>query len=105
MLKVRSKLDLLEKAIRAEDGRELGVKNLYRNFAVMPNVFSDIDSRHAALTDLALDPIPVAQTLSETFGSAGHEEMLLPLPLSVRNRASDEHRDVVLSACVEGILK
>ena len=57
MLKIGCELDLLEEAFGSEDGRELGVQNLYRNFTMMPEIFREVNSRHTARAELPLHAV------------------------------------------------
>ena len=56
-LQIRSELDLLEKTLRAEHRREFGVQNLDGDAAAVTHVFGEIDSRHAAGSELALEHV------------------------------------------------
>ena len=53
MLQGGGEPDLLEKPFCAEQGGELGVKNLYGNFAIVFLVMREVDSSHSTATEFA----------------------------------------------------
>ena len=61
---------------RPSDSRELGAEHLERDVAVVPEVVREVDGRHAAGAELALDDIPVGQNdveaRSRVDSPAGH---------------------------------
>jgi hypothetical protein len=54
-------LDLAEEPFLAERGRELFAQQLERDLAVVPEVVSEVDGRHATGTELALDGIAAGE--------------------------------------------
>ena len=50
-------LDLAEEALGAERGGELGAEHLDGDLAVVLQVVGEVDRGHAALAELALDPV------------------------------------------------
>ena len=61
MLQVRGDLDLGEKALDAEHRAELRLEHLERDLAVVLDVAREVDGRHAAGADLALDLVPASE--------------------------------------------
>ncbi len=69
-------VDLGEEAVGADGGGELGAEHLDGDIAIVLEVVREIDRGHAALTELALDPVAVGQCRREViqhghFGWAG----------------------------------
>jgi hypothetical protein len=73
MLKPGGEPDLALKAFRPQIGGELRVEDLQRDRAVVPEVIGQIDRRHAAPAELALDPVTVAEGLGEGRIDWGHD--------------------------------
>ena len=71
MLEVRGDLDLGQEPLAAQDGGELGVKQLDRHAPAMAQVLGEIDGGHPALAELALDPIAVGDGGCETRDGVG----------------------------------
>jgi hypothetical protein len=65
VLQRRRELDLLQESIGAEHGGEFGVQQLERDLTAMPNVLRQVDGRHAARAELALDAVAVGETRAE----------------------------------------
>ncbi len=61
--------DLLHEPLGAEHGGEFGPEDLVGDVAVVLDVVGGIDRCHDALTDLALDPVPVRQRGGEALDS------------------------------------
>ena len=57
MVEPRRELDLAKKAIGAERGSEIGMKNLERDDAIVLAVLREIDRRHPAAAELAIDRV------------------------------------------------
>jgi hypothetical protein len=72
VLEAGGELDLLEKPLGPEDGRELGVQDLEGDLAPVPNVFGKVDGRHAALTQFPVDPVSVRERGDKTIGGRAH---------------------------------
>ena len=72
MLEIGGGRDLLEKPLGAEDRRELRSKDLDRDFPLVPEVFGEVDSRHAALAEVALELVAVGEGCGEPGGDLGH---------------------------------
>ena len=53
----RGHADLAEESLGAEDGPELRTQELERDAAVVADVACEVDGRHAAPTDLAIDVV------------------------------------------------
>ena len=65
MLEPGGEPDLALEAVGAEGGGELGVQHLQRDRAVVPEVVGQVDGRHAAAAELALDRVAVIQRLAK----------------------------------------
>ena len=61
MLQIGGELDLLQEPLRTKYRRELRVQNLYGHLAVVPDVFGQVNRRHAARAQFALDAISIGQ--------------------------------------------
>ena len=61
MLQVRGDADLAQKPLDAEHRAELGVEHLERDVALVPEVAREVDGRHAAGADLALDGVAAGE--------------------------------------------
>ena len=61
MLQIRGDLDLGEEAFDAEHRSELGFQDFDGDATIVAHVAREIDRRHAAGADLALDVIPAGQ--------------------------------------------
>ncbi len=59
MLQRGGRLDLDYKAIGAEHGSELGLEDLHRDLAIVPEVLGEVDRGHPARAKLTLDSVPV----------------------------------------------
>ena len=59
VLQVGGDADLGQEAFGAEDGGELGAEDLEGHLAVVLEVVGEVDRRHAALAELALDAVAV----------------------------------------------
>ena len=55
MLQVGGELNLLEKPLSTEHGRQLGVENLYRDFSIVLLVVCEIDGGHSTAAQFTLD--------------------------------------------------
>ena len=73
MLEVRRHLDLGEEPLGTKHSAELGVQNLERDFAVVPDVAREVDRCHAARADLTVNGV----TAFECGAEAGLHEGLL----------------------------
>ena len=105
MLQVGGDLDLGEEPLGAEHGGELGLEDLDGDLAVVLEVVGEIDRRHAALAELALDAVAVGQGGLEggarfCRGSSGRGGLLQssprrPAAWTARGRSgSDSYRRV-----------
>ena len=61
MLEPGGELDLALEALGAEGGSQLGVEDLERDRAVVPEVLGEVDRGHAAPAELTLEPVAVGQ--------------------------------------------
>ena len=61
MLEPGGEPDLALEPLGAERGGELRVQHLERDRAVVPEVVREVDRRHAAAAELALEPIAVGE--------------------------------------------
>ena len=72
MLKSRSYMDLRQESLGAEYGGELGEENFYCDLSSMPQIFREVDGRHAPFTKLALDAVPLGESGRQTISWASH---------------------------------
>ena len=72
VLKACRGLDLLDKALGAEDGGELGLQELEGDLAVVLEVVGEEDGGHAALAEVAVNAVAAGEGGVETFGLRGH---------------------------------
>ena len=63
MLQPRGDADLAREPLGGEVGPELGVQALERDRRAMPQILREIDRRHTARTELALDHVAVDERL------------------------------------------
>ncbi len=91
MLQAGGGLDLAEEALAADDGRELGVEDLDGDLAAVLQVLGEVDRGHAALAELALDAIAVAQGRRESGLGVRHWMLFLlgGIGMGRRSIASD----------------
>ena len=73
----RGHADLAEESLGAEDGPELGTQELERDAALVADVAGEVNGRHAAATDLAIDVVAAGQRGGER-GAIIHELCVLP---------------------------
>jgi hypothetical protein len=71
MLEAGGDPDFAEESVRAERGGELGPEDLDRDLTLVLEVPGQEDRRHPALTDLAVEDIPVSQGGSQQFDGCG----------------------------------
>src|SRR5437762_1109546 len=72
MLEMGSDADLGEEAFDAHDGGELRVEDLEGDLAVVLEVAREVDRRHAAGADLALDDVAIGERTNELFSQLWH---------------------------------
>ena len=77
MLKRRGDFDFAEESVAAKGGRELGPEELNGDATPVLQVLGEKDEGHSPLTELALDPISLAQRRRELL-----EECHGPAPSS-----------------------
>ena len=65
VLQPGGQLDLAQEPLGAERGGELGVEHLERDRAVVPEVLGEVDRRHAAAPELALERVAVGEGLAQ----------------------------------------
>ena len=71
MLQVRRDLDLAQEPLDAEHGAELGLEDLERDLALVPDVAREVDRRHAAFADLPLDGVAAGEGGIQLVGVHG----------------------------------
>jgi hypothetical protein len=74
MLEVGRDLDLAEEPLGSQGSGQLGPKDLHGHGAVMPEILGEVDGRHPAMTELALEAVPVGQPGPKAIGDVGHGE-------------------------------
>ena len=77
MLQRGGDLDLAEEPIAAESHRQLGFENLERDGAMVLEVGGEVDHGHAALAELALDPVTVADSHDELVEEVQGSDLLV----------------------------
>ena len=60
----------------------LGLQDLQRNLALVPQVIRQVDRGHAAFTQLALDRVAAEQGCVQSSGGVGHPSYCLGGPQS-----------------------
>ena len=72
MLQRGRRLDLDHEPLGAEHRGEFGLEDLDRDLAVVLEVLGEVDRRHAAGAELALDAVAVGQSSGEPGRGIGH---------------------------------
>ncbi len=72
VLQVGGDLDLVEEALGAQDGGELRAQHFDRDLAVVLHVMGEVDGRHAAGAELALDRVAVGEGTAEAVEIVDH---------------------------------
>ncbi len=72
MLKVGGGLDLGEEPLGPNDSSQLGLQNLQRDLPLVLQVIRQVDRRHAALAQLALDGVAAGKGGIQTSDGVGH---------------------------------
>ena len=72
MVQLSGDLDLTQEAIRAESCGEFGPQDLDGDLSLVPDVLSEVDSGHAALTEFALDAVPALEGRVQSIDWMGH---------------------------------
>jgi len=67
MLEGRRGFDLLQESLSAEHGGEFRLEQLERHLAVVLHVLAQIDRRHAAFAELALNAVATGKRAVETI--------------------------------------
>ena len=73
VLEVRGDLDLAEEPLDAEHGAELRIEHLERDVAIVLEVAREIDGRHAAAPDLALENVRGSKGFLELREEVAHQ--------------------------------
>ena len=90
MLEPGGELDLAEKPLRAEGGREVGAEDLQGNRPVVPEIVGEVDRGHPSPAELALDDVAVAERLLQGQLRAGNH--LSPILASNRVYRGSERK-------------
>jgi hypothetical protein len=77
VLEIRGGLDFLHEALGSEHRGKLGPQHLHGHLAVVLEIPRQIDRRHAALANVALDLVAAGDSGGQTLGDLGHD---LPTP-------------------------
>jgi hypothetical protein len=80
MSEIRSDLDLAHEAFGAERSRELGTQNLDGYSTTMFDILGEIDRRHPACAQLALDAVAVGEGYREAAGEISHARTVVARP-------------------------
>ena len=67
VLEVRRDVDLVEEAVRAERGAQLRSQDLHGDGAAVGEILGEVDRRHPAPAELALDAVPAGEAGSEAI--------------------------------------
>jgi hypothetical protein len=78
VLEPGDELDLALEALRTEGGGDLGVEDLERDRAVVPQIMGEVDDSHPTTSELALDAVAVGQDGLETIGGCVGQLKVLP---------------------------
>ena len=76
MLQSGSDMNLGKEPLSAEHSGKLGEKNFDGDLASVAKVFCDVDCRHSALADLALDAVSVGKGSGEAITRSGHATII-----------------------------
>jgi len=71
VLEVRGRPDLRKEALRADHRGELGLQNLQSDLAVVPQVVRQVNGRHAAGPERALDAVSTLEGPREALDIVG----------------------------------
>jgi hypothetical protein len=77
VLEIGGQLDLGKKPFRADHGRQLGPKHLYRHLPPMAEVLRQVHRRHPAGTHLAFHLITVGKRTPEPLEELWHSSALV----------------------------
>ena len=78
MLELGGKLHFPQEALARDRERQLGLKHLHGDVAVVLQVASPVDRRHPAATHFPLDRVAVAQGSLETAQRVAHWARVYP---------------------------
>ena len=81
----RSETDLSKEPLGPKLGRQLGMEDLERDGTIVPDVVGQVDHRHAAAAELALEHVAVAERVGQGGASRGRMRTSL-----TGNRRSEE---------------
>ncbi len=84
----RGGLDLAAESFRPEDGAQFGPKDFDRHLAAMLQIVGQVDRRHAATAELALDGVAAPESSAETFQLVDEVHGALSLLFAARTRPS-----------------
>jgi hypothetical protein len=73
MLETGDRLDLAQEPLGTDHRGKLGTQHLDRDLPVVLEVLGEVDRRHAALAQLALDRIAIGERQTEPVLEIGHE--------------------------------
>ena len=88
MLELGGDVNLSEKTIRAERRRELRAEHLDRYVTLVLEVLREIDRRHAAVAELALDTVAVGKRRLEAVQKLGDHGAPEKVPAYIRARTA-----------------
>jgi hypothetical protein len=72
VLEVGRRLDLGQEPLGSDDRRELGLQDLDRDLALMPEIVGQVDRGHASGAELTLDAVPALEGGVQTGDGIGH---------------------------------
>jgi hypothetical protein len=73
VLQSRADPDLSKEALGSHHLSQIGMQDFERDGPVVPEVLGQEDGGHAAVSELALDPVPIGQRRLQTIQLIGHE--------------------------------
>ena len=73
---MRSRSNLVEEPVRADDVRQLALQYLDGDMALVPDIAREIHSRHSTDAELSLDAVPRQEGRRELRGNIGHSTIL-----------------------------
>jgi hypothetical protein len=86
MLQIGGDPDFAEKALRSNQGGELGVQNFYGDVTIVFPVVGEIDSSHPAAAELVFDGVSSKGALN-VFNALGHDMNVQPVNVMVNSLA------------------
>ena len=77
VLEICRGLDFLDEALGAKDRGEFGTQDFDGDFALVLQVLSEVDGRHASFAEVALDFVAIGEGGREAGGDLGHQAKII----------------------------